>query len=514
VSAADLLFLDKSNSVAFLPLLNKLLDENDDEYYDSYFVVHDYSSSREVREMIKNSHYQRSFGKNRNDFDKRDGDGQQKDRDGGKQSWDDNDILMPFVESLEQGAGFQCLSLLLLNYLLQSQQGYDARIRACLKKLGVIIFAHELKHSDCEEVEKRINMSNRMGKTVNDCLTEMATRKFESLEHTIATKLLRISAAREQQEVEGKQVVKSLARTRKEITREKIVRGLKIGTAGVAAGTLLALTGGLAAPGIAAGLAATGFTTAATAGVVTTLTSTAAVTTIFGVGGGGLAAYKTHRRTKGVTEFTFQKQRQRSDDNDDRNAELFTTICISGWLKDDKDFERPWGVEPSHPPITDKLEKLVRFYSIYKPSNIGRCQEILKRWKGEEKHLWEVLREKYGEDPDHLYPIYRSPNRRIVVTHEEDEMVDRLLGDLGYSVPREVNTTATTREVKQKLYAMNINESSMSMKSTGQPGNANSSFSTTFSENDDGQKDQENYNQAHQIWDYHMEYGGELLTVK
>ena len=56
----------------------------------------------------------------------------------------------------------------------------------------------------------------------------------------------------------------------------------------------------LAAPSIAAAAIAIGGSAATVA--VTTLTSTAAVT-IFGVGGGGLAAWKTHRRTKGVTEF-------------------------------------------------------------------------------------------------------------------------------------------------------------------------------------------------------------------
>ena len=46
---------------------------------------------------------------------------------------------------------------------------------------------------------------------------------------------------------------------------EHIVRGLKVGSVGLAAGTLFAVTGGLAAPGIAAGLAASGLTATAAA---------------------------------------------------------------------------------------------------------------------------------------------------------------------------------------------------------------------------------------------------------
>jgi hypothetical protein len=541
VSAAGLLFLDKSNAIAFLPLLNKLLggDDIDENAYieswnrhgtvnegygkdgdnsrrnhcnDPYSQQCSTKENQEKKEKEITRHGSNTARKLNSIFDSH---RKQKTLDHEKQPWDENDILMPFVESLEPGAGVQCLSLLLLNYLLQSRQGYDARIRACIKKLGVIIFSHELKHSDCEEVEERIKVAHRMGKSLDDCLTEMATRKFESLEHTIASKLLRISAAQQQRKEGTGKVVNNVARTRREITREKIMRGLKIGTAGVAAGTLMAVTGGLAAPGIAAGLAATGITTAATAGVVTTLTSTAAVTTIFGVGGGGLAAYKTHRRTKGVTEFTFQKQQHNSMEKDGGNAELFTTICISGWLKDEKDFERPWGVEPSNPPITDKLEKLIRFYSIHKPENIERCQEILKRWKGEEKELWSVLSEKYGQDPDHVYPIYNSPNKRIVLTHEEDEVVDRLLGELGYSVPHEEIALSALSEMKQKMYSMNVNESTISMRSMRQSDNADTSFSTDFSDSENSQHyDQDGTRHANQIWDYKMEYGGELLTVK
>ena len=42
------------------------------------------------------------------------------------------------------------------------------------------------------------------------------------------------------------------------ISREQLLRGMKVGTAGAIGATLFAITGGLAAPGIAAGLAAVG----------------------------------------------------------------------------------------------------------------------------------------------------------------------------------------------------------------------------------------------------------------
>lgn len=76
------------------------------------------------------------------------------------------------------------------------------------------------------------------------------------------------------------------------------VRYAKIGAAAVGAGALLAFTGGLAAPFIAAGIAAIG--TAGTAGVAA-LATTVAVSTIFGTTGAGLASYKMNRRTMGLT---------------------------------------------------------------------------------------------------------------------------------------------------------------------------------------------------------------------
>jgi hypothetical protein len=84
-------------------------------------------------------------------------------------------------------------------------------------------------------------------------------------------------------------------------------------------------------------LAAVAGGSAVAAGVSTVLTSAAAISTIFGVGGAGLAGYKMHRRTKGLTEFDFQKEGMSKNGE----AELFSTVCISGWLRDARDFQRP-----------------------------------------------------------------------------------------------------------------------------------------------------------------------------
>jgi hypothetical protein len=135
-----------------------------------------------------------------------------------------------------------------------------------------------------------------------------------------------------------------------------------------------------------------------------------------------------HRRTKGLTEFNFNKEGVGCD------AELFSTICISGWLRDSRDFQRPWGVSPSHPRIVDKQELLERFYFVHNPDNVFRVGEILKHWKGRYFQLWRALGQKYGRDPSNLFPLTAGPRISAALTHEEGEAVDFILKELGYHV--------------------------------------------------------------------------------
>ena len=301
------------------------------------------------------------------------------------------DLIAPFLQTLTPGAGFSCIALLLLNHLLRDGRGYDARVRQAFKRLAVVVLSHELKvggilRVDLEEDDDLESMyrsthqqqpNNEEGALDGaDELARLATRKFEAMEHAIAAKLIAMSGepsveesgsdtgtsrgrgSRQKSRSHSQSAPASLNTTPNSsthggrialapketptssqygISREQLLRGIKVGTAGAVGATLFALTGGLAAPGIAAGLAAVAGGSALAAGVATVLSSAAAITTIFGVGGAGLAGYKMHRRTKGLTEFDFQKEQLGKNSE----SELFSTVCISGWLRDARDFQRP-----------------------------------------------------------------------------------------------------------------------------------------------------------------------------
>lgn len=566
VFAADLLLLDKSNAVAFLPLLGSMLGEDKDKppiknnnqsvknATGNDIVPPSTAASGRLENKNRNKNNSEESRKSEpelilrgwthdeeeasiglspapstdsyyNHSNHRNGASPQvetsipdkESKKSKKDTWDNNDILIPFVESLSPGAGFQCLALLLTNYLLRSQVGYDARIRHILKKLGIVLISHDMKTSGDYENKN------------DDYLARLATRKYEALEDAVALKLLKLSAAQEKEAaLEGKKADNTTdSDTKRSLIRKRIVTGLKVGSAGIAAGTLFAVTGGLAAPGIAAGLAASGLTaTAAAASIVTTLTSTAAVTTIFGIGGGSLAAYKTHRRVKGITEFVVIKEERRRASRDDTeivDGNLFSTICISGWLTDEKDFQRPWGVEPTNPPVSDWTEKLIRFYAIYNPDYVSRSQDILKRWKGEERQLWAILRKKYGRDPDHLYPLQNYPHRRLPISFFESEVIDNLLTELGYVV----NNEESLENLDDRYGMLNINMSSSDADDTlsttpsmlrqySERKSFISGISDSFEDDIPKNGDRELKSNKHiqQIWDYKGEYGGELLTVR
>ena len=493
---------------------------------------------------------------------------------------DETPNLRPFLEGLSPGAGIRCIAMLLIQHLLQGNvNGYDARIRHVLKSVGVLVILHDImieRLLDQQQMgqqqqqrgpsSKRHNQNpthilfvdetddeysqydttgpsrSHQGVTVDnhqhnntnaarqeifpaDLLT-LATRQFESLEQYLAQKFLEISTAQQQQQQQSTTTSTGSLSSRGDMggsARDKFFRGLKIGGTAVAAGTLFAITGGLAAPAIAAGVAAVVGTTGLAATAIA-LTTHAAVVSIFGVGGGTLVAYKMKRRTVGLTEFEFCKETptttksKRDRQGIPPDAELFYTVCISGWLRDDCDFQRPWGLSPTNPPIDDRLELLERFYSVHRPGHVPRCAKILDNWKREEKQLWKLLRDTYKRDPDHLFPFEDGPRFRASLTLEQKEAVEKILVKLGCVIPNSTRSTKGNQGEATLLDRMRFGDKNDAKRSN--------SFNTSIFQDDSSHGFDDiappvgdeaavgKIPHLATVWDYHATYGGELYTVR
>jgi hypothetical protein len=181
---------------------------------------------------------------------------------------------------------------------------------------------------------------------------------------------------------------------------EQIKRGAKIAGAGLALGTIFAITGGLAAPALASaigGIAAlSGAGAAHSAAIIAVLATFKAGAALFGVGGGGLSAYKMKKRTAGLSDFSIRRENIEqymylgaSDEKMKKGIEamlpqLHTTVCVSGWLRDNdvSDFQLAWGVQPTcqYAKVDNnrRIRQLKRFYSIYNPPLVHACEAFMQ----------------------------------------------------------------------------------------------------------------------------------------
>ncbi|ORX98585.1 DUF726-domain-containing protein [Basidiobolus meristosporus CBS 931.73] len=120
--------------------------------------------------------------------------------------------------------------------------------------------------------------------------------------------------------------------------KNKKWRWIATGVSAVVGATAIGLTGGLAAPFVAAGISALGLGSAAflasTAGV-------AVITSLFGIAGGGLAGFKVTKRMRNLREFYF-KPISMTDPSLPAIPSLNATIVVSGYLRTLDDITVPW----------------------------------------------------------------------------------------------------------------------------------------------------------------------------
>ncbi|KAL1815556.1 hypothetical protein ACET3Z_018130 [Daucus carota] len=112
-------------------------------------------------------------------------------------------------------------------------------------------------------------------------------------------------------------------------------RGSMIGAAALTGGTIFAVTGGLAAPGIAAGFGA--LTPVSLHVAATAATTHLAVAASLGAAGAGLSGMKMASRIGNLEDFEFKAVGEHHDQH-----RLAVEILVSGFVFVEEDYIRPW----------------------------------------------------------------------------------------------------------------------------------------------------------------------------
>ncbi|XVF17983.1 hypothetical protein REPUB_Repub10bG0172400 [Reevesia pubescens] len=193
--------------------------------------------------------------------------------------------------------------------------------------------------------------------------------KMEAVEMMVAYSAMALAKEKEAKEEESQSSESKWAKWKR--------RGI-IGAAALTGGTLLAVTGGLAAPAIAAGfgalaptlgtlipvIGASGFAAAASA--AGTVAGSVAVAASFGAAGAGLTGTKMARRMGSVDEFEFKAI------GDYHNQGLLAVeILISGFVFDKEDFVRPW---------EGRIDNMEKFVLQWESKNLIAVSTAIQDW--------------------------------------------------------------------------------------------------------------------------------------
>ena len=188
-----------------------------------------------------------------------------------------------------------------------------------------------------------------------------------SLEHYVAYSrilLLRISSSLHlplhllaEQEVKLAQGLLEAAKqmsgdeeTEKRNDENKVSRRWKVGLAGVAGAAVIGITGGLAAPLVAAAIgtvmAGLGLEATAAAALLGTLAESGVIIgSLFGAYGGGMTGKMMDAYAKEVDDFAFLPLKGlRHHEPQTKDRRLRVTIGVSGWLTQKEDVVAPWRV--------------------------------------------------------------------------------------------------------------------------------------------------------------------------
>ncbi|KAG8662772.1 transmembrane and coiled-coil domain-containing protein 4 isoform X2 [Manihot esculenta] len=217
---------------------------------------------------------------------------------------------------------------------------YHKKIKVLYELLSACLADKRGDNKKCARRRKGYDARHRVALRLLATWLDIKWIKMEAIETMVASSAMAVAKEEESKEEASKSAESKWAKWK---------RGGIIGAAAVTGGTLMAITGGLAAPAIAAGfsalaptlgtlipvIGASGFAAAATA--AGTVAGSVAVAASFGAAGAGLAGTKMARRTGSVDEFEFKAIGENHN-----QGRLAVEILVSGFVFDEEDFTRPW----------------------------------------------------------------------------------------------------------------------------------------------------------------------------
>lgn len=135
--------------------------------------------------------------------------------------------------------------------------------------------------------------------------------------------------------------------TKKRIHDKKVARRWMIGAGAAVGATLIGVTGGLAAPLLAAGvgsaMAGVGLGSTAVATYLGAMAGSAPlIGALFGAYGGKMAGEMVGNYAKEVSDFAFIPVRKSTFTKDAANRRLRVAIGVSGWMTEPADVVKPW----------------------------------------------------------------------------------------------------------------------------------------------------------------------------
>ncbi|KAJ2985656.1 hypothetical protein NUW58_g5415 [Xylaria curta] len=201
--------------------------------------------------------------------------------------------------------------------------------------------------------------------------------------------------------------------TKKKAEENSMARKWKMGAAGVAGAALIGITGGLAAPFLAAGigtvLGGIGLGATATAGLLGSLAgSSVLVGGLFGAYGARMSTQAMEKYTRDVDDFAFIPIGESSKDETALHR-LRVGIGISGWLTDANDVVSPWKV------LGEGLEAFALRFEVEALESLGNSLRTLitsLAWKFAKSEI--IKRTVFAALMAGLWPISLTNAGRII----------------------------------------------------------------------------------------------------